>query len=147
MTITFALNGTDVEVSATPTTLLLDAIRDLGLTGTKEGCGVGVCGACTVLVDDDPVSACLYLCAFVEGKEVWTVEGLALRFPTVIDAIVDEEGVQCGICTSGQVVAICSLVLDGVPAEETAIRNALTGNLCRCTGYRTIVAAAIAALK
>jgi carbon-monoxide dehydrogenase small subunit len=145
--LTFRLNGRSVELEAGSTDFLVEVLRRSGLTGTKEGCGVGVCGACTVLVDDRPVSSCLYLAPCAEGSDVWTVEGLAERFPQVVDAFVAEEGMQCGICTPGQVAAVCALTLEKPKADEPEIREFLNGNLCRCTGYKTIVAAAKAALK
>ncbi|HEX6198381.1 MAG TPA: (2Fe-2S)-binding protein [Jiangellaceae bacterium] len=146
MKLTFHLNGRMIELEAGPTAFLVDVLRSTGLTGTKEGCGMGVCGACTVLVDDRPVSSCLYLAPCVDGADVWTVEGLAERFPQVVDAFVAEEGMQCGICTPGQVAAVCALTLEKPAAAEPEIREYLNGNLCRCTGYQTIVAAAKAAL-
>lgn len=135
----FRLNGEVVRAEAATTTLLLDTIRGMGRTGTKEGCGVGVCGACTVLVDDLPVSSCIYLTAAAEGRDVWTVEGIAQRAPELVDAFVEHEGMQCGICTPGQVVSAFALALEGGPPDEARIREHLSGNLCRCTGYGTIV--------
>lgn len=146
MRLAFTLNGRPVDVEASSTAMLVDVVRATGLTGTKEGCGAGVCGVCTVLVDDRPVSSCLYLAPCADGADVWTVEGLADRFPKVVDAFVKEEGMQCGICTPGQVAAVCGLALEQPGADEDAIRDYLNGNLCRCTGYQTIVAAAKAAL-
>lgn len=146
MRVAFRLNGRPTEVKAGPTSFLVDVLRESGLTGTKEGCGVGVCGACTVLVDDRPVSSCLFLTPCADGAEVWTVEGLTERFPAVVDAFVSCEGMQCGICTPGQVAAVCGLALEQPDADEDAIREHLNGNLCRCTGYQTILAAAKAAL-
>ncbi|HEU4543897.1 MAG TPA: (2Fe-2S)-binding protein [Jiangellaceae bacterium] len=147
MRVAFRLNGQPTEVESRPTAFLVDVLRESGLTGTKEGCGVGVCGACTVLVDDRSVSSCLYLAPCVEGADVWTIEGLTERFPEVVDAFVAHEGMQCGICTPGQVAAVCALALEQPDADDGAIREYLNGNLCRCTGYQTILAAAKAALQ
>jgi aerobic carbon-monoxide dehydrogenase small subunit len=141
------INGTDVAVTVASDALLLDVLRDLGLTGTKEGCGVGVCGACTVLVGDLPVSSCLYLARCADGAEVWTVEGLTERDPGLLAAFVTEEGMQCGICTPGQVVSAYALGLDNPDATEAEIREHMAGNLCRCTGYASIVAAVRAYLE
>lgn len=147
MKLEFRLNGEPATVEADPTTVLADVVRDLGLTGTKVGCGVGVCGSCTVMIDDRPVSSCLYFAGCVDGADVWTVEGLAERFPHVVDSFVTHEGMQCGICTPGQVAAVCALTLNEPAADEDGIRDYLNGNLCRCTGYETIVSAAKASLR
>lgn len=140
-TVRFHLNGEPVEVEVATTSLLLDIVRATGNTGTKEGCGVGVCGACTVLLDDLPVSSCLLLAPCAEGAQVWTSEGLAARDPALIDAFVEHEGMQCGICTPGQVVSAYALKQDYPDADEETIRRIMAGNLCRCTGYTSIVAA------
>jgi carbon-monoxide dehydrogenase small subunit len=130
----------DVEVPAYRT--LLDCLRyDLGLTGSKEGCGVGVCGACTVLLDGKIISSCIALAVFADGHDVTTVEGLAEdeRLHPVQQAFIDAGGFQCGICTPGQVVAAKAL-LDAIPnPTEAEIKDWMLGNLCRCTGYYTIV--------
>lgn len=139
MDLSFDLNGEPVKTKASVSTVLLDVIRGLGVTGTKEGCGVGVCGACTVLIGNLPVSSCIYLAPCAQGADVWTAEGLAQRDPALIDAFVAEEGMQCGICTPGQVVAAFALKLDHPGAEQEEIRTVMAGNLCRCTGYTTIV--------
>jgi aerobic carbon-monoxide dehydrogenase small subunit len=139
--LSFTLNGEEVVTSADAGVLLVDLIRDLGLTGTKEACGVGVCGLCTVLVNDLPVSSCLYLAACADGADVWTVEGLARTEPELIQAFVGHEGMQCGICTPGQVVAAAALARDNPAATDEEIREHQAGNLCRCTGYQTIAAA------
>jgi len=138
--LSFTLNGEAVETAADPAVLLVDLVRDLGLTGTKEACGVGVCGLCTVLVDDLPVSSCLYLAACADGADVWTVEGVARREPGLIEAFAEHEGMQCGICTPGQVVAAAALARENPAATEAEIREHHAGNLCRCTGYQTIAA-------
>jgi aerobic-type carbon monoxide dehydrogenase small subunit (CoxS/CutS family) len=131
---------------ADATAVLLDVLRDLGLTGTKEGCGVGVCGACTVLINDVPVSSCLYLARCADGADVWTVEGLTAQDPRLLDAFVEREGMQCGICTPGQLVSAYALGLDNPDATEEDIREHMAGNLCRCTGYASIVASVMAYL-
>ena len=138
MKIAFTLNGEAVETEAPDGALLLDVVRDLGSTGAKEGCAVGVCGLCTMLVGELPVSSCLYLAAMAEGAEVWTVEGLTARDPALLEAFVAEEGMQCGICTPGQVVSAYALGLDNPKATEEEIRSFMAGNLCRCTGYVSI---------
>jgi aerobic carbon-monoxide dehydrogenase small subunit len=138
--LSFTLNGEEVVTSADPGVLLVDLIRDLGLTGTKEACGVGVCGLCTVLVNDLPVSSCLYLAACADGADIWTVEGLARTEPELIRAFVADEGMQCGICTPGQVVAAAALARENPGATDEEIRAHQAGNLCRCTGYQTIAA-------
>jgi len=136
------VNGATHEVEVPTYRTLLDCLRnDLGLTGSKEGCGVGVCGACTVLLDGKMISSCIALAVFADGHEVTTVEGLAEdeRLHPVQQAFMDLGGFQCGICTPGQVVAAKAL-LDSTPnPSETEIREWMLGNLCRCTGYYKIV--------
>ena len=130
----------DVEVPAYRT--LLDCLRyDLGLTGSKEGCGVGVCGACTVLLDGKIISSCIALAVFADGHEVTTIEGLAEdeRLHPVQQAFMDAGGFQCGICTPGQVVAAKALLDANPHPTEAEIKDWMLGNLCRCTGYYKIV--------
>ncbi len=146
MSIRFSLNGEPREADVPATASLLDVIRDLGLTGAKAGCRIGVCGVCSVLVDDLPVSSCLYLAHCADGADVWTAEGIARAGPGVVDAFVECEGMQCGICTPGQVVAALAARAElGPAADEAQLREYLVGNLCRCTGYATIIEAAKAA--
>ena len=140
MKVSFTLNGAAADADIEPDILLVDLIRDRGLTGTKEACGVGVCGLCTVLVNDLPVSSCLYLAACADGADVWTVEGLAREDPGLVRAFVRQEGMQCGICTPGQVVAAAALERENPAATDADIREHMSGNLCRCTGYQTIAA-------
>jgi aerobic-type carbon monoxide dehydrogenase small subunit (CoxS/CutS family) len=135
----FRLNGEPFDADVEALTVLLDLLRSRGMTGTKEGCGVGVCGACAVLVDGSPVSSCLMPVPCCEGADVWTAEGLARREPALVDAFLEHEALQCGACTPGQLVAAAALIADPVPAGD--IRRYLAGNLCRCTGYAPIVAA------
>lgn len=130
-----------------PAQRLLDYLRDtLELTGAKEGCGMGECGACTVLVDGDPVCSCLVLVGQIRESDVVTVEGLAgdgVLHP-VQRAIVDHHGSQCGFCTPGVVVSIAALLARNPRAQEADVREALEGNLCRCTGYQAIFRAVAA---
>ncbi len=131
----FHLNGKPVDVAAHPMARLLDVLREeCQLTGTKEGCGEGECGACTVLLDREPVCSCLVPLAQAEGRAVETIEGLSAEHPLPV-LFMDEVGAQCGICTPGMIMTALSL-----PPEATfeEIRTALAGNLCRCTGYAAI---------
>ena len=129
------LNGAAVDVDAHPMKRLLDVLREeCGLTGTKEGCGEGECGACTVLIDDAPVCACLVPWAQVEGATITTIEGLGDNHP-LQHAFMDEVGAQCGICTPGMILA--AIALGENPSLEK-IKEGLAGNLCRCTGYEAI---------
>ena len=142
VTVRFRVNGKDRTVQVPPYRLLLDCLRnDLGLTGTKEGCAVGVCGACTVLLDGKMVSSCLLLAVMADGAEITTVEGLARdgRLHPVQQAFVDCGGFQCGICTPGQVVAAKALLDENPAPTEEDIKDWMLGNLCRCTGYYQIV--------
>lgn len=136
------VNGKRVEVEVPTNRLLVDCLRyDLGLTGTKEGCSVGVCGACTVLMDGEMVSSCLALAVFADGREITTVEGLAKNeeLHPVQKSFIQYGGFQCGICTPGQVVAAKAL-LDEIPKpSEEQIKEWMMGNLCRCTGYYKII--------
>ncbi len=142
MKIRLSVNGSTHDLEIPPQRRLIDLLRyDLGLTGTKEGCSVGVCGACTVLLDGKMISSCLALAGFADGGEVTTVEGLARdeRLHPVQQAFIDYGGFQCGICTPGQVVAAKAL-LDAIPnPTEDEIKEWMMGNLCRCTGYYKIV--------
>ncbi|HWP35394.1 MAG TPA: (2Fe-2S)-binding protein [Thermodesulfobacteriota bacterium] len=143
-TIRVTVNGTLYEREVPACRRLVDFLRyDLGLTGTKEGCSVGVCGACTVLLNGRMVSACLALAAFADGGEVTTVEGLARddRLHPVQQAFIERGGFQCGICTPGQVVAAKALLDENPDPTEEEIKEWLMGNLCRCTGYYAIVEA------
>jgi carbon-monoxide dehydrogenase small subunit len=121
---------------------LLDCLRyDLGLTGSKEGCSIGVCGACTVMMDDKSVSSCLILAVAADGKEITTIEGLALddRLHPVQQAFIDYGGFQCGICTPGMIMAAKALLDVNPDPSEDEIKDWMMGNLCRCTGYYKIL--------
>jgi len=147
------VNGQPERVQVDPGMTLLGLLRDrLGLTGTKEGCGVGECGACTVLLDGVPVNSCLVLAAEVNGREVKTIESEAAegQLSALQEAFITEDAVQCGFCTPGMVLSARGLLLRNPDPSEEEIRAALAGNLCRCTGYDAIVAAvrrAAAALR
>ena len=136
------VNGAAREVEVPAYRTLLDCLRyDLGLTGSKEGCGVGVCGACTVLLDGRTVSSCIALAVFADGHDVTTVEGLAEdeRLHPVQQAFVDAGGFQCGICTPGQVVSAKALLDANPHPTDDEIREWMAGTLCRCTGYYKIL--------
>ncbi|MGI8618727.1 MAG: (2Fe-2S)-binding protein [Gemmatimonadaceae bacterium] len=131
----FTLNGSPREVAAPPATRLIDVLREeCGLTGTKEGCGEGECGACTVLIDGEPVCSCIVPVSQVANAEVTTIEGLNAEHP-LQKLFMDEVGAQCGICTPGMIMA--ALTLGPSPTLDD-VRTALAGNLCRCTGYSAI---------
>jgi len=141
-TITITVNGMRHEVDVRPNVRLIDLLReDLALTGTKEGCSVGVCGACTVLVDGRSVSACLTLAVMVAGREVLTIEGLAEgdALHPLQQAFLERGGLQCGFCTPGQIMAAKALLDERPHPDDEEIRVAMLGNLCRCTGYYKII--------
>ncbi|HEV8488359.1 MAG TPA: (2Fe-2S)-binding protein [Candidatus Limnocylindrales bacterium] len=150
MNVRLLVNGSPVELDVPGMRRLLDVLReDLGLTGTKEGCGEGECGACSVILDGQVVDACLVPISQVDGSTVRTVEGLARRAPERIGPTLDElqaafletGGAQCGICTPGMLMAARAWIdSDGGP-DDAGIREAIAGNLCRCTGYTKIVEA------
>lgn len=145
--ITFTLNGAEVATAQPPFRRLLDVLRvDFGMTGTKEGCGEGECGACTILLDGEPVNACLIPVCQAEGASIVTVEGLAEHdvLHPVQQAFIDHGGAQCGICTPGMVVTAAWLVDKKLPADQ--IDRVLAGNICRCTGYAAIIASVQAAI-
>ena len=128
---------------------LIDVLRDdLGCTGTKEGCSIGVCGACSVLVAGELLSACLLPAVFVDGRDVTTVEGLAQgdELSPLQDAFIREGGFQCGICTPGQLIAATALLAEHRRPSDDEIREWMMGNLCRCTGYHGITRAIKAAV-
>jgi aerobic-type carbon monoxide dehydrogenase small subunit (CoxS/CutS family) len=142
MKVRFTVNGRPASVEADAEMRLLDALRDeLHLTGTKEGCGEGECGACTVLLDGRPVNSCLVLAAQAEGRDVVTVEGIAdgPRLHPIQQAFVDAGAAQCGFCTPGFVLSTYALLRDHPAPSDEEILTALEGNLCRCTGYVKIV--------
>ncbi len=139
------VNGRQIREAVEPQELLLDFLRDrLGLTGAKRSCDVQVCGTCTVLVDGGPVSACTYLAADAEGREVLTVEGFASSPQFVIfeEAFMRHAALQCGYCTPGLLLTLKALRDNEELSSEEDIRHGLDGNLCRCTGYRSILDAA-----
>ena len=137
------VNGSDYEVAAHPSALLLDVLReDLGLVGTKRGCDMGTCGCCNVLVDGVAVMSCLKLAFDCEGHEVVTVEGLRGEeeaLPPLMEAWAECGGSQCGFCTPGFVVTSEALLRENPAPSEAEIREAISGNVCRCTGYQKIV--------
>jgi aerobic carbon-monoxide dehydrogenase small subunit len=131
----FTLNGKETNVSAHPAARLLDVLReDCGLTGTKEGCGEGECGACTVLIDGEPVCSCLVPFSQAKNTEILTIEGLGAKHP-LQELFMNEVGAQCGICTPGMIMAALAL---GEKPTLDEVKTALAGNLCRCTGYSAI---------
>ena len=138
------VNGREHEIVSGPSTTLLDVLRyELRLTGTKEGCSTGSCGSCTVLINGKAINSCLVIAAEVEGKEILTIEGLSERgkLHPLQQALMDEGAVQCGFCTPG-IILTAKAFLDSNPhPTETQIRQAIAGNLCRCTGYDKIVRA------
>ncbi len=140
--ISFQLNGTPVERSVGPEVLLVDLLRDdIGLTGTKVGCSIGVCGACSVLVDGTLLSACLLPAIMVDGTRVTTIEGLAdgEQLTALQQAFIEKGGFQCGICTSGQIIAATALLAQNAKPNRDEIKEWMMGNLCRCTGYYKII--------
>lgn len=144
------VNGRPVEIEIDIRESLLDVLRDrLQFTGVKQGCSVGECGACTVLIDGTPMNSCIYLAAWAHGKTITTIEGLAqdgLLTP-VQEAFVDEGAIQCGFCTPGVVLSTTAMVDSGKSFTHDDVRRELSGHLCRCTGYQKIVDAAERALR
>jgi aerobic carbon-monoxide dehydrogenase small subunit len=136
------VNGRDYELEVKPSATLLDVIReDLALTGTKEGCGVGECGACTVIMEDKAVNACIMLAIEANGKSITTIEGLAdgEKLHPIQEAFVEVGGLQCGFCTPGMILSTKVLLDKNKTPTDQEIRKGLEGNFCRCTGYTKIV--------
>ncbi len=150
MTVTFKLNGKNVKCDVDGKTLLVDTIREtFGLTGTKKACGTGDCGACTILLNGKAIRSCTYLTAMVDGKEVTTIEGIEGPdgLHPVQQAFIDAGAVQCGYCIPGMVLTSIALLNENPNPTDDEIRHALSGNLCRCTGYVKIIDAVKLAAK
>ena len=148
--ITLDINDRKYEIAVDPNQTLVNVIRNnLGLTGTKKGCESGHCGACTVIMDGKPVNSCLVLAIQADGKHIQTVEGLENNegLGPIQQAFVDKGAIQCGFCTSGMILSAKSLLERNASPSETEIRTAISGNLCRCTGYQKIVEAIKSASK
>jgi len=148
--IEFHVNGETYELAVEPQTTLLEVLRDhLGLTGTKEACGTGECGSCTVLIEGKPILSCLALAVDYPNKEITTIEGLSQgeKLTPVQQAFVDCGAVQCGFCTPGMILSASALLKENLSPSEDEIRKALEGHLCRCTGYNKIVEAVNTAAK
>jgi len=148
--VTTTVNGDEVEFVCDPRETLLDALRDrLQLTGAKEGCGTGDCGACSVTVDGRVVCSCLMLAAEAEGREIGTVEGIATgeKLHVLQEKFLDHAALQCGVCTPGILVAAKNLLERNPDPTETEVRYWLAGNLCRCTGYDKIIRAVLDAAE
>ena len=143
-----AINGQPVEAPAPPERILLDLLReDLNLTGTKRGCDLGTCGCCTVLLDGRPTLSCLTLAALAEGKAITTIEGISTgtELHRVQRCFVEHGATQCGFCTPGFVLSAVALLRDHPHASRNEVVDAISGNLCRCTGYTKIIEAILAA--
>ncbi len=148
-TITCTVNGKRMTLAVDIRQSLLELLRDtLHLTGAKKGCGVGECGACTVLIDGEAYDSCIFLAVWADGKEIRTVEGEAVagKLTTVQQAFIDEGAVQCGFCTPGLVMTVTAMAEKGCCTERKEISRELAGHICRCTGYQHIVNAAEKAL-
>lgn len=144
MKIKFILNKKEVEVDVEPHEKFLDVLRDkLRLTGTKEGCSVGECGACTIIVNGEAVTSCLLLAGSVDGKEVTTIEGVGAdgKLDPVQEAVLENHALQCGFCTPGFVLSAKAFLDKHEDASKEEIRRAISGNLCRCTGYEQLTVA------
>ena len=142
--IQFTLNDKPVDARVPGNMLLVDMLRDqFGLTGTKIGCGMGECGACSVLVDGKSVNSCLMLACQADGHSITTIEGLSKDgVPTLLQtAFVEEGAVQCGFCTPGMLISAAALLKENPSPTQQEIKNAISGNLCRCTGYQKIISA------
>jgi carbon-monoxide dehydrogenase small subunit len=143
ISVSFNLNGDFVTADVPMGWTLLKTLREIfELTGAKEGCGVGECGACTVIVDGDAVNACLYPIPEIEGKNVLTIEGVARpdgSLHPIQKAFIENNGVQCGFCTSGMIMSAKALLEENPEPDEADIRTAISGNICRCTGYVQII--------
>jgi len=139
--IEFTINGKKKQVGTTPSTRLLDLIRDdLHLTGTKEGCGKGECGACTVIMDNELVASCLVLAPQVDGAQIITIEGLsrAEKLHPIQEAFIEAGAVQCGFCIPGMVLAAKKILENNLFPDDEEIKQGISGNICRCTGYQKI---------
>ena len=149
--LSFTLNGRLQELDVEPHELLLDVVRDrLGLTGAKRSCDVQVCGACTLLVDGRPVSACTTLAFEVRGRSVLTIEGLAEdggKLHPLQEAFIEHGGFQCGFCTPGMILAAKALLDENPAPSEAELKHFMHGNICRCTGYKKIIESIMAAAK
>lgn len=151
ISLSFNVNGENVRVDAYPFARLLDVLREeLRLTGTKEGCGEGECGACSIILDGELVNSCLVPVAQVEGSKITTIEGVAVsaeKIHEVQDAFIRHGGAQCGICTPGMILAAVNLLSKNQKPSEEEIRTGLAGNLCRCTGYTKIFESVVRACE
>ena len=150
MKVSFVLNGKEIRIETSPDRRVVDILReDLHLTGTKEGCGTGECGACTIRVDDETRLSCLIMAVQLEGRKITTIEGLAEgeAFHPVQLAFVEVGAVQCGFCTPGMVLAAVDVLQKNPDPTRHEIREGMSGNLCRCTGYQKIVDAVEAASR
>ena len=146
--VSFKVNGTEHELDVPARRLLVDCLRyDLGLTGTKEGCSVGVCGACTVLIDGAMTASCIMLAVAADGAEITTIEGLATNgeLHPLQEGFWENHGLQCGFCTPGFLLSACELLERNPDPTEKEVRVGLSGNMCRCTGYQGIVESVLAA--
>lgn len=151
MKLTLKVNRTDYSLEIGADLSLLDLLREnLGLTGTKEGCSEGECGACTVLRDGDPIDSCIVAAHACAGTEITTIEGIAEsseRLSPIQKALIDSGGIQCGFCTPGFIMVLTALLNENKSPSEDAIRLSLAGNICRCTGYEQIVDAVLNLVK
>ncbi|AZO16437.1 (2Fe-2S)-binding protein [Mesorhizobium sp. M2A.F.Ca.ET.043.05.1.1] len=148
--VAFRLNGADTAMQVPPDMRLIDMLRErLGLTAAKKACGIGRCGACAVLMDGRPVNACLLMAWQIDGADILTPEGLdALPEAAIVrGALAEENAFQCGYCAPGSTIALTALLREHLDADEPAIRAALEGNICRCTGYHSIIRGALAAVR